>query len=457
MIPRLISFASPARWLLVLVTAALMAACSTTAHYPINPPESGRSPAREYRFRNLDPEHSSPELAVVLTFSGGGTRAAALAHGVLEELAETEIHWDGRKRILLNEVDVISAVSGGSIVAAHYALRRERHFAEFPTQFLHKDLQTSIRDRIFSLEILPLLGSSYFGRIEIVAEKLDKYLFQGATFDDLARQAKRPYIILNATDMSSGARFPFTQEQFDLICADLNAIPLARAVAASAAVPVVFSPLTLNNYASRCIRPIHAVLNQSPPNLDARQKRRLEELRSYRDDKRRPYLHLVDGGLIDNIGIWGSLDSTVLTQGVTGLAHEMGLDKLQKAVFIVVAAETDPSLEADRSPAVPSVRRVAQAFADIPINHNSRESLILFRQTVKAWQRELKDHLGRDIAFYLVEVSLRDIADAAERERFMRIPTTLNLPREDVDSLRQLGRRLLRESPEMKRLRQDMR
>ena len=434
-----------------------MAGCSTTAHYPVNPPIDGRDPSKEYRFRNLGHEETSDSLGVMVTFSGGGTRAAALAHGVLEELAETKLYWDGKNRSLLNEIDVISSVSGGSIVAAHYALNREKHFSEFPKQFLYADFQNSIVERIFSLEVLSLLGSATFGRIEIVAEKLNKQLFHGATYDHLVKRGKRPFVIINATDMSSGARFPFTQEQFDLICGDLNAIPLARAVAASAAVPIIFSPLTLNNYASRCDRPIHASLNDKSVNLPTRQKRRLEEMRSYRDEKRRPYIHLVDGGLVDNIGVWGGLDSTVLTGGIAGLTHEMGFDKLQKAIFIVVGAETDPSLESDRSPNVPSIRRVAQAFADIPINHNSKESLILFRETLKEWKQELKAQIGRDIDFYLIEVSLRSLPKSDEREQIMKIPTTLSLPSAEVDLLRKTARRMLRESPEMKRLLKDMR
>jgi NTE family protein len=444
-----------ARLLSAFSLALLLAACSTTAHYPTNPPVNGHDFSQDYRFKNLSHQQTSDTLGVMLTFSGGGTRAAALSHGVLEELANIRIQWEGKPRTLVDEIDIISAVSGGSVTAAHYALRREKHFAEFPENFLYQDLQTSIIDRIFSLEILTLLNSDYFGRIEIVAEKLDKHLFHGAHYGDLAKRGSRPYIVLNATDMSSGARFPFTQEQFDLICADLNAIPLARAVAASAAVPILFSPLTLKNYASHCSRPVHAQLNNEFRGLTPRQWRRIQELRSYRDDKRRPYIHLVDGGLVDNMAIWGSLDSTVLTDGILGLTREWGIENLQKALFIVVSAETDPSLEADLSPKVPSLRRVAQAFADIPINHNSRESLILFRQTISRWQAEFRKRYGNHVAFYMVVVSLRDILDAKERERFMRIPTAFGLPKEDVELLRQQGRRMLRASPEMQRFLRD--
>ena len=48
--------------------------------------------------------------------------------------------------------------------------------------------------------------------------------------------------------MTLGARFEFTQDQFDLLCSDLSTVPVARAVAASSAFPILLSPLTLHNY-----------------------------------------------------------------------------------------------------------------------------------------------------------------------------------------------------------------
>ena len=440
---------------LVALLALLLAACASTAHYPINPASVAHDPSKEYRLGNLEQGDTSNSLALVMTFSGGGTRAAALAHGVLEEMAEMQIQWDGKKRVLLKEIDAISGVSGGGITAAHYALKQERHFEEFPKQFLYYNFQQSIIDSLFSLSMLSDLASATFGRIEIMADKLDRNLYKGASYGDLVKQRKRPYIVLNATDMSSGAHFPFTQDQFDIICGDLNAIPLARAVAASAAVPVVFSPLTLKNYASTCTRPIHQTLERPAAALSPRQQQRLQELRSYRDDKRRPYLHLVDGGLADNMGVWGSFDSSIFSGNVLKMVRDMGADEVAKVLIIVVAAETDPTLDADLSPNVPSIRRVAQAFADIPINHMSRESLIAFREKVSSMQKEISASAGKPVDFYLVEVSLRDIADPAERERYMRIPTTLYLPADDVDDLRKKGREMLRQSPQMQRFLRD--
>ena len=46
------------------------------------------------------------------------------------------------------------------------------------------------------------------------------------------------------TDMTAGQEFSFTQDFFDWLCVDLNDVEIARAVAASSAVPLIFSPIT---------------------------------------------------------------------------------------------------------------------------------------------------------------------------------------------------------------------
>ena len=51
-------------------------------------------------------------------------------------------------------------------------------------------------------------------------------------------------------EMDLGARFEFTQEQFDPICSDLQPMKIARAVAASSAFPILLTPITLRNYAT---------------------------------------------------------------------------------------------------------------------------------------------------------------------------------------------------------------
>lgn len=81
-----------------------------------------------YRFKAVPSPGNSDSLFFVLSLSGGGTRAAALAYGTLEHLARTQIEWEGQRRRLLDEVDVISSVSGGSVTAAYFGLQETRCF-----------------------------------------------------------------------------------------------------------------------------------------------------------------------------------------------------------------------------------------------------------------------------------------------------------------------------------------
>jgi len=94
--------------LLVLLVSA--AGC---AHYPVNRTLRQFDPQAGYRSGNLN-EGDNDELLIMITFSGGGTRAAAFSYGVLESLRETEISIDGRRQRMLDHVDMISGVSGGA-------------------------------------------------------------------------------------------------------------------------------------------------------------------------------------------------------------------------------------------------------------------------------------------------------------------------------------------------------
>ena len=69
----------------------------------------------EYGYRPRTAGGRDPGSVVVyLAFSGGGTRAAAFAYGVLEELRDTHIVVDGVEKSFLDEVDTLSGVSGGA-------------------------------------------------------------------------------------------------------------------------------------------------------------------------------------------------------------------------------------------------------------------------------------------------------------------------------------------------------
>lgn len=447
-----------ARWrsLAVLALAALVSGC---AHYVPNEPLDRHEPGYGYRFANLASPEAADEMLVIVTFSGGGTRAAALAYGVLAHLADTGYSRGDRRLRLLDEVDIISSVSGGSFTAAYYALHGERMFSDFEDRFLKRDVQGAITRKILAPVNLIRGAAPKFGRADLAAELFDEEIFAGATYGDLVERGRRPFVLINASDMTLGTRFEFTQAQFDLLCSDLSSFPLARAVAASSAVPIVFSPLTLRNYAGRCGY-------AAPPPSEgqgtrARQVYKAAETRSYLDGKARPFLHLLDGGLTDNTGLRGMLDRVAAHRAPHGLIETMGLGRFSRAVLIIVNAETTPDLSLDRSENVPKAAEVFRAIKDIPINRYSFETIELFKASLEGWARQLEapsgGRNGEPFDVYLVEVNFDAIQDPAEREAFRMIPTSFTLPEETVDRLRALGPRLLEESSEYQRLLRDLR
>src|SRR6185369_12442948 len=115
----------------------------------------GTTPTREQPLKKVIPltapvlapgvTANSDKLFVVVTFSGGGKRAAAFSYGVLEALRDVQVTTpDGDVHALLDEVDLISAVSGGAFTAAYYALNGhetfESYFFFIDTAATEKDL-----------------------------------------------------------------------------------------------------------------------------------------------------------------------------------------------------------------------------------------------------------------------------------------------------------------------------
>ena len=199
---------------------------------------------------------------------------------------------NGAKVRLIDAIDVITGVSGGSFTALAYGLYGDKLFDDYEQRFLKRNVQGEIISRAFSPCYWGDLSSEGWGRSELASQLYDEILFNGATFGDLNR-GKGPMILASATDISTGSRFVFNQGTFDIICSDLNAVPLSRAAAASSAVPVVLSSITMKNYGGTCngVRLPWAKLfldNDNPPRPAARAIRSLKNLQAYGDSVHGP-------------------------------------------------------------------------------------------------------------------------------------------------------------------------
>jgi NTE family protein len=443
------------------------------AHYVRNAPVAAVDRQAGYRFQNLGKPGKGDELFLILSFSGGGTRAAALSYGVLKKLAETRIVTADGPTTLLDEVDVISSVSGGSFTAAYYALfGGERLFRDFEPRFLRQNIQGQLVRAVFSPVNWVRLASPNYDRIDMAADLYNRKVFEKRTFADLVRKAERPYIILNATDMSAGHRFEFTQAQFDLLCSDLTNYPVARAVAASSAFPGLLNPLTVDNYANRCgyQPPAWATNAQKDRLVNPRRYVEAGEVLSYLAGDR-PYIHLMDGGVSDNIGLRGPERALTSTSSDWSVVNKINNREIRRVAVIVVNARTESENTWDRRENAPNLIQSLQTAAGTPMQHYSFETVERLREHFAAERKdtelvrrlhekypdiELPTGGIQQVEFYNIDVSFDEVPDAKEQKALKSMPTTFALPGEAIDRLIRVGPEVLDQSADFRRLLKDL-
>jgi len=459
----------------MLVGLSLIAGCASR---PVNPPITQTDLRTGYRLETRQAQSTnSKENLVILAFSGGGTRAAAFSYGVLEFLRRTEIvAQNGQKFRLLDSIDVITGVSGGSFTALAYGLYGEKLFDDYEQRFLKRNVQGDLISRALSPRYWGDLLSEGWGRSELAAQLYDEILFNGATFGDLNR-GNGPMIVASATDISTGSRFVFNQGTFDVICSDLNAVTLSRAAAASSAVPVVLSSITIKNYGGTCNWSpppwSKLFLGDNPPRPAARAIRSIYNLQSYGDGIKRPYLHLVDGGVSDNVGMRAVLDTLQVLESLNEAGQPTPLDDAKRIIVFVVNSLSSPPTTWDQSYSPPGTVDILLKSAGTPIDAFSYETIELLRDMAAQWQ--IKRLLRNSAAFaankdaavakalrvpaaeiYAIDVSFAALKDKKELEYLNLQPTAFVLEPEAVDRLRAAGGTIILESPEFKRLLKDI-
>lgn len=456
-------------WVLGIIFLVVLAGC---AHYPVNRPLKQADPQTGYRAKNLVSGEKDDQLLLMLSFSGGGTRAAAFSYGVLEALRDTPVSIRGRQTRLIDEVDWISGVSGGSFTAAYYGLFRDRIFDDFETRFLKKDVQGDLtRATLLNPINWGKLSSAYYDRSDLAADYYNKHVFEGKTFGDLLAR-KEPMIVINATDMVHGTRFSFLQDVFDVICSDLSAFPVARACAASSAVPMLLSPITIRNHAGECGFQMPPALAQAmvpPRDVTSRRLDLANNMLPFLDSKQKPYIHLVDGGVADNLGLRAVLERVTLMGDPWATLKYSNMENVHKIVLVVVNAETQIDDKWDRREKIPPFGAMLDSYSSIAIQRYNRETVALLSESFPRWAEEIrKGRCGSgpismepgscgDIEFYLVQVRFDALDDEAERRYFKQLPTSFALKPEEVDKLRGAARRILTDSKEFQRLLRDFR
>jgi predicted acylesterase/phospholipase RssA len=294
---------------LALLIANLGGGC-TFVNEPLNPMDtpvdarrSNHTHAALLRSSDAAPPAAPPSANdgwfVGLAISGGGSRSANFSAAVMFEL---------QRLGLLDKVDAISSVSGGSLTAAYYCLNGDGHWNPGNLQRL---MTHAFAADAWNVVLQPwnliALGVSDWDRSDILADSFNRTLFthdgRVQTYADL--RPDRPRLLINATDLQSGHRFVFANESFDAINSDLSKYPVGYAVAASSSVPVVLHQVTLRDFST--------VFTQ--------------------------YRHFVDGGINDNLGVLSLLE-TYKAENDDAKAKNQPAPYHKGAVLLIVDAGT---------------------------------------------------------------------------------------------------------------------
>lgn len=413
-----------------------------------------------YSLDRLTQPAGADETFIVLALSGGGTRAAALSYGVLKKLYEVEI--PKTDKTVLDEVDVISTVSGGSFTGAYYALFGKHIFDDFKDKFLNRNIEEELAWSIFNPYNAVRLLSPYFSRNDLAAELYNRTIFDEKTYGDLAKQGQRPFLIINATNLYTGSRFEFTSEQFRYLGSDILSYPVARAVAASSAFPYLLTPITLENYPLQQKDPCKCEKitgeNKSALDPDTFRSNKPRYYASYyntlyQDNEKHPYVHLMDGGLADNLGLRAIDDSFVRGD----IRKRISKSTIQRIAVIVVNAKTAKKEDFDQSKSPPGLVTIGVKTATIPMDNYTSETIEEFRKLLTdRIETELRERskggslAGGKMKLYFIDLGFENLADPKDRDYFLNLPTSFCLKPDQIENLIKVGGQLLMQHPKFR-------
>ena len=452
------------------ISLLLILLLSGCAHYLVNDQKPVYEADYGYRYLPKAQTQQQDKIYVALAFSGGGTRAAALSYGVLEKLKATPIR--NGSETLLDEVDVISSVSGGSFTSAYYGLFGNQIFKDFKNKFLYRDIQGELVGKLYNPVNWYRLASPDFNRIDLAIELYNDTVFDKKTYQDLVNKGRHPFIAINATNLTTGSQFTFTQPTFDILGSDLSTLPVARAVASSSAFPFLLSPVSYKNYpAPKGFEPDKDITNGLKDHYDGPNPRRYmwayNQSLYYADKAQHPYVHLMDGGLSDNIGVRYIADNFTNTSGFI-FQRKTAIKEL---VLIVVNAKTQPPEHLDEHESPPDLVDVAYKTSTVSMDNYSFESIQMISDMLNISRQDAEEILhcqavidqhcrsgyqlpkmGHLFNVTVVEVNFLNVKDPKKQQELLRLPTSFKLDKAQVDELISVGGELLGQSKAFKDL-----
>jgi NTE family protein len=245
---------------------------------------------------------------------------------------------------------------------------------------------------------------------------------------------------------------------------------VARAVAASNGFPVLFSPITLVSHTKGCrgVRPPTAAPAEWAETPDELSRRALlaRIANRYLDPERTKYVHLLDGGISDNLALRGVVNGSIALDDTTDAFRRVAL-KARRVLGLSVDGQSAPDPDLSKQRVVTGLSQIFGAVSGTQIDAYNFETLILtdneLRQMVESLRkvrcaqgRIVEGHDCADVRGALVHISLASIPDPQERQRLQAIPTGLTIPDAEVDLLVSSGEQLVQQNDMIRKLISDL-
>ena len=444
----------------VILSAALVVGCtSAIKNDPVNLPLTA-APRQVETALSPDVDPTYDDMVVALSFSGGGMRAAAFSYGVLSGFNETPVRTRTGTVSLLDRLDFLSGVSGGSVLAAYYGLKGKAALGDFRQRFLAANAEENLQTNLSLGNIARGLAGGVNDTTAFPVW-LDAHLFNHATLKDLLSRP-RPRVWINASDVYNRTAFIFAPVTFSALCSDLASYPVSLAVAASAAVPVVFAPIVIKNYTGGCPvgLPDWVQRVRDDPQAAPLIKHYANALERYRSGEIK-YVKLLDGGLVDNYGLSGFTVARLASSTPDGPLAPQEAVRLRRFLFLVVDSGRAPSGQWAQTVAGPSGVDLIMATSDTATDAGAIGSYSSFAGTMGDWQNDLirwrcglsqadRRRYGappgwncKDVKFFIGKISFDQLGP--EREAALNaVETRFKLPPDQIDLLINAGRDALR-------------
>ncbi len=446
-----------------LFCAMVLAACSAL-NPPINPyladPGSVQEPAFGGDVTGRD------DVFIGLAFSGGGTRASAFSYGMLKALRDatrTGENPDG----LLRHVRLVTGVSGGSVTAAYYGLHGPRGMDVYREQYLIKNAEKYMATAVWNpVTLVKGLSGGANGR-QTFARFLDESILHKATFRDLWAKGYATTWI-NASDVANNTPFLFSQETFDALCSNLADLPVSEAVAASAAFPLVFAPITLAAHREGCdySEPDWLTAARFNPESTSALRAYGKALETYRDPDKIKLVKLLDGAITDNFGTTGLSVARVKSQTAYGPMTEEQAVRVNRMLFLVANAGVQQDYKWNQRLRGPGGVQLGMAIANSSMGAATRVGYDVLRLTLDQYADDLIDYRCslpasrvralrgslagwdcKDVKLFVGQVSF-EVLDNDQRDALNEIPTRLRLETPQVDAVIAAGEQATRLTPE---------